>query len=120
MAPESTAVNHAYGLHLVRLRQYENAIPYLTQAAVLEGSSPRYAYVLAVALDHLGRTAESLSVLSSANDQWPMQYELLMTMVQYLEKTKQTGFVPQYLHQLKQLAPDSPDVKMMLRRYGMQ
>lgn len=117
VAPDSAAVNHSYGLHLVRAGQYTQSLAYLEKGALLEDSEPRYSYVYAVALDSLDRTGAAVRFLQQANNTWPNQYDLLLTLVLYLDKLGQASDIEKPLAKLQSLAPSSPDVQFLLRKY---
>ncbi|MDG1206301.1 MAG: ammonia-forming cytochrome c nitrite reductase subunit c552 [Pseudomonadales bacterium] len=116
-APESGAVNHAYGLYLIRARQYEPALSYLLTATQASDSQPRFSYVYAVALESLGDLRGAINYLEKANEQWPNQFELLMTHILFLEKANdlENIFVP--LSRLSKLAPNSPEVVSRINKY---
>jgi tetratricopeptide (TPR) repeat protein len=116
-APDSGAAQYGYGLSLIRQRNYEDAIPYLLAATERTDSQPRYAYVYAIALDSVGRTKEALVFLNKANQDWPNQYDLLMTQVQYMEKLSLTDGILEFISKLSQIAPGSPDVKQLIGKY---
>ncbi|HAK52597.1 MAG TPA: hypothetical protein DCM54_11955 [Gammaproteobacteria bacterium] len=118
-APDSAAVNHSYGLHLVRRERYAEALGYLEKGARLSDASPRYGYVYAIALDSLDRTGESVQFLHEAVEQWPNQYDLLLTLVIYLEKVGRAGEIAEPLANLRALAPQSSAVQTLLRRYPL-
>lgn len=119
IAPNSGAVNHSYGLHLVRAQQYAQALAYLEKGALMDDTEPRYSYVYAVALDSLGRTANAITFLQEATQTWPNQYDLLLTWVLYLDKLGQANDIGKPLTTLRTLAPSSPDVQFLLRKYPL-
>ncbi len=118
IAPDSAAVQHSYGLLVIRKGNYEAALPFLKLAAELPDARARYAYVYGVALDHRGRTQEAVKSLVAATRRWPSQYELLMTLVLYLEKTGDGLSIYQYVSQLSAIAPGSPEVKQLVKKYS--
>lgn len=118
VAPDSGVANHSYGLFLVRKQNYDGALPYLKSAVQQSDALPRYAYVYAVALDNIGKIDEAIKVLVKANEHWPNQYDLLMTLVVYLEKTDKTNSIYKYLSALAAIAPNAPDVKQLLKKYS--
>jgi len=88
IAPDDGAVHHSYGLFLIRRQKYDAALPYLKAASEQTNAQPRYAYVHAIALDSRNRANAAIKVLEKANECWPNQYDLLMTLVIYLEKAR--------------------------------
>jgi len=118
LAPESAAVSHSYGLHLVRQKQYREALSYLAQAVDQADAIPRFAYVYAVALHSQGQTEQAIRVLVKAVQRWPGQYNLLLTLVTYLDRSGQSLLLADYLEELQMLAPDAPVVQNLMRKYG--
>jgi len=111
IAPDSGAAQHSYGLYLIRHNQYEAAMAHLKSAIETEDAHSHYAYVYAVALDSQNKTQEAIEVLIKANDKWPNQYQVLVTLLEFLDKTQQQELKGQYLEALKQLAPNSPALR---------
>jgi tetratricopeptide (TPR) repeat protein len=118
IAPDSAAVNHGYGLFLVRRQEYQAALPYLEKGTQLTGAQPRYAYVYAIALDSLGRTNAAADYLLEAMHFWPNQYDLLLTVVLYLEKAGRTDEIPGPLSRLEGIAQNVPTVQKLLQKYS--
>lgn len=117
VAPESGGAQHSYGLYLVRRQQYRQALPHLEAAVSAEDALPRYAYVYAVALDNQNATDKAIEVLSGANQRWPHQYDILMTLVLYLEKAGKTFAIPKYVEDLREIAPQAPEVQRLVKKY---
>lgn len=119
--PDSASAQHAMGLHLIRAKDYQGALPYLKSAALSEGldANPRFAYIYAVALDTLGQTSTAVQVLEAADKRWPRQVESLVALVMYLEKTQQLKKIPRYLRVLNTIAPESPQIRYWVQRYGL-
>lgn len=117
VAPDSALVQHAYGLHLVRARDYAGALPYLETALALTDAQPRHAYVYAVALDSRGDTKTAVSVLVRAAKRWPNQVDLLRLLVSYMDKTGSTMAIHSYLAALEKIAPAAPEVQRLIRKY---
>ena len=117
VAPESGAAQHSYGLSLVRKQRYKEALPYLKAAVDASDALSRYAYVYAVALDNDNSTINSINVLIDADKRWPNQYDVLMTLVLYLEKTGMSSSIPPFIAKLQNLAPEAPEVQRLIERY---
>lgn len=117
VAPDSGAAQHSYGLLLIRKGDYSAALPHLKLAVEQTDAQPRYAYVYAVALDELGQPKAAVKSLVAATKRWPNQYDLLMTLVFYLEKTGNTDSIYQYISQLSAIAPADPAVKKLVAKY---
>jgi len=117
VAPDSGAAQHSYGLLLIRKGDLAAALPYMKLAVEQDDATARYAYVYAVALDELGQTKAAVNTLVKATKRWPNQYDLLMTLVFYLEKTGNTFSIYQYISQLTAIAPADPAVKQLVEKY---
>ncbi|MEH6469041.1 MAG: HEAT repeat domain-containing protein, partial [Porticoccus sp.] len=117
VAPDGGAVQHSFGLLLIRKGDYKSALPHLKLATELADAQARYAYVYAVALDNMGQTKEAAKTLKRATERWPNQYDLLMTLVLYLEKTGNTYSIKKYVSQLMQIAPTEPAVTKLAEQY---
>lgn len=117
MAPDSAAAQHSLGLFFVRQKNYQAALKHLALAAHQTEATPRYVYVYAVALDNQSKTQQAIDELKRANTRWPNQFEHLVTLIAYLEKTGQTQEVLPYVSQLSAISPGSPLVKQLLDKY---
>lgn len=73
--PKHPALNHAYGLLLVRRKQLDEALPYLAKAAE-DPALTRFNYVYAVALSELGRKNEAIKIAERALAVRPRDREL--------------------------------------------
>jgi predicted CXXCH cytochrome family protein len=118
VAPDSGGAQHSYGLHLVRMNRYDEAVSYLARAAEMVDAQPRYAYVYAIALENTGNVREAINVLAAAAERWPNQYDLLMTLVIFMDKTGKTDGIYKYISALTAIAPNSPEVKQLVQKYG--
>ena len=117
VAPDSGAVQHSYGLLLIRKGDYQVALAHLKLAVEQADAQARYAYVYAVALDQLGQTQAAVKTLVAATKRWSNQYDLLMTLVFFLEKSANTFSIYQYIAQLTAIAPADPAVKKLVEKY---
>ena len=120
VAPDSAMAQHALGLQMVRLGQYSAALKYLQQATELEGTLPRYYFVYAVALENQGRLDDSILILTKAVERWPNQYDLLLTLVNFMDRQGDLLAAGTYISQLSRIAPASPQVKSLLAKYQQQ
>ena len=116
-APESAVIQHAFGLHLVRIKNYPRALEYLQRAITAEGAQPRHAYVYAIAQDSIGDTKGAIRTLIQANTRWPNQYDILWNLVVLLDKSGQTMSIRRYLAALSAIAPRSPQLLQLQRKY---
>ena len=111
IAPDNAAVQHSYGLYLIRQKQTDKALGHLQRATEMQQSQPRYFYVYAVALESNNQLDSAIEVLKQADERWPNQYNLLMTLVLYLEKAQRQAESWPYLSRLSAIAPNDPEVK---------
>ena len=111
VAPDSGALQHSYGLYWVRQKNMAESLTYLKAATEQEDRTARYFYVYAVALENTGNLKEAILTLQQANDEWPNQYELLITLVMYLEQDGRENESLLYLSKLSAIAPNDPEVK---------
>ena len=116
-APDSAAANFSFGLSLVRRQKMPEALGYLEQATKQADAIPRYAYVYAVALDSVGRTASAVDVLGDAAATWPNQYDLLWLQVLFMEKSGDVSGIVDPLRQLLRLNPGQPAVLHRLEHH---
>ncbi len=117
VAPDSGAAQHSYGLYLIRQQQQDLALPYLKAAVAQSDAQPRFAFVYAVALDAQGQTETAIEVLTAAVNRWPNQYDMLMTLIHYLEKVGDINPIYQHLSALTAIAPASQDVRRLVQKY---
>ncbi len=116
-APDSATVQYAFGLQLIRERNYKGAIIHLAQSLNLRDAQPRHAYVYAVAQDSIGDTDAAIETLLVASERWPNQVDLLSTLVLYMDKVGQTDTITDHLSTLQIIAPNSPQVLQLLQKY---
>ena len=117
VAPDSGAAHHSYGLFQVRMQNYEAALPHLETAVKQADAVPRYAYVYAVALESRGQTPKAIDMLIKATERWPNQYDLLMLLVDYLDRSNNIQLAMKYLSSLSAIAPNAPEVKRLIEKY---
>jgi tetratricopeptide (TPR) repeat protein len=117
VAPDSAMAQHAFGLHLIRLKQYDRALHYLRLATEQDNSQPRYHFVYAIALESQGQLDKSIQFLSNAIEHWPGQYDLLLTLINFMDKQGRLAEAGNYISQLSRIAPASPDVKKLVARF---
>lgn len=117
VSPESASAQHALGLSWVRSRAIGKAIPFLKAAATLPSATPRYAMVYAVALESVGRADEAIDTLITANQRWANQYDVMLTLVGYLQKYRRTDDIPAIVKALAVIAPNDTNVKQLKAMY---
>ncbi|MCM2678225.1 multiheme c-type cytochrome [Echinimonas agarilytica] len=117
VAPDSAAVQHGFGLFMLRQKRYDESLKYLFEATQQVGAIPQYSFVYAVALDHQGQKGKAIDVLQEATSEWPGQYQLLTTLVSYLQQQNRTSEIMAPLQQLIRLAPNAPQVEQWRQQY---
>lgn len=116
VAADSGAVQHSYGLNLVRLGRKNEALEHLRLATQQDDANSRFYYVYAIALDGEGMTEKAIAVLQSANEQWPNQQDVLFGIVTFLERLGRDKESLKYLSNLSAIAPNDPAVRARLQR----
>jgi tetratricopeptide (TPR) repeat protein len=111
VAPDSGAIQHSFGLYWVRQGDLKTALGYLKAATEQNDSYVRYDYVYAVALESSGQLESAIKTLEAANRRWPNQYDLLLSLILYLEKADRVSESWPYLSNLSAIAPNDPEVK---------
>jgi len=117
-APDSAMAHHALGLHFVRTKQMTDALKALDTAQKLDNSIPRHAYVYAIALDSTGKTSAAIDALIGADKRWPNQPELLMALINFMEREGKSAELLPYLSKLSRIAPAHPHVKTLIKKYA--
>ncbi|MCH2568450.1 MAG: hypothetical protein MKZ98_07805, partial [Pseudomonadales bacterium] len=79
---------------MIRQHKPDEALPYLRRATEYEGTTARYAYVYAVALETLGRLEVALSQIVGARTSWPNDMDLLTTEIRLRQRTGDTASIP--------------------------
>lgn len=111
VAPDSGAIQHSLGLYWIRQGDLKMALGYLEAATNQNDSYVRYDYVYAVALESSGQLEKAIKTLEAANKRWPNQYDLLLSLILYLEKSDRVSESWPYLSNLSAIAPNDPEVK---------
>lgn len=117
IAPDSAAAQHGYGLYMLRQKKYKESLPYLYEGTRQVGAMPQYSLVYAVALDHEGETGKAIQSLQAATKKWPGQFQLLTTLVSYLEKENRIPEIMGPLRELNKIAPNATQVMMWRQKY---
>jgi tetratricopeptide (TPR) repeat protein len=118
VAPDSGAVQYSYGLLSIRKHQYDLALFHLELATLQYDAQARYTYVYAAALDDRGKTKQAVKILVDATQRWPNDFDLLMMLIFYLEKTGSTDSIYKYISRLSAVAPAAPEVKRLVKKYS--
>ncbi len=114
--PDMGAAQHALGLYWVRQKQLNRALPFLEAATKTDDRSQRYFYVYAIAQETSGDIDNAIETLKQANQLWPNQYDILLVLIQYLEKSGKTEQSWKYLSLLSAIAPKDPQVVRRVNR----
>jgi tetratricopeptide (TPR) repeat protein len=117
IAPDSGAVQHSIGLFYIRQKNYLAALEHLGLATEQVDAAPYYAYIYSVALESQGRIGDAIKSLRAADQRWPNQYEILLTLILYLEKSDDADSVLLFLSKLSAIAPAAPQVKQLIDKY---
>ena len=118
VGPDSGAAHHSYGLFLIRNKDYTQALPHLKRALEQVDAQPRFAYVYAIALENKNQIEKAINLLIDTNKRWPNQYDLLMLLIKFLEKSGDTLSVYKHLSTLTAIAPADPPVKALVQKYS--
>jgi predicted CXXCH cytochrome family protein len=111
LAPEDAAVQHAWGLHLVRSGRHAEALPVLQRAHEAAPENTRYGYVLAVGLNSAGRAQDALELaqeLAAANPVDIGVRELLVALYRDSGQAAQASAAAAELQQLRQQLASPP------------
>ena len=73
-----------------------------------------------MALDAADQTSAAIDTLQVANQRWPNHYDILMALVQYLEKSQRKAESWPYLSQLSAIAPNDPAVRQRIDQLKQQ
>ncbi len=109
------ALHHALGLSLVRSGEPDAALAELRQAAELAPDNPRFAYVLGIALNSLGRQAEAVKVLRAARDRFSGDFEIAMTLATVLRDSGDNDGALDIAYTLARRHPEDQNVVALLR-----
>ena len=110
--PQEPSLQHAYGLALVRQRQYEQALQALKRAHELAPEQAEYGYVLAVALHGSGQAEAALDLLRSQVQAQPTNRRARQALISYLRSAGNQVEADSLLAELAAQNPGDP----LLRR----
>jgi Flp pilus assembly protein TadD len=105
--PADAGLHHALGLTLIRLKQREEALQELRQAAELGPDQARYNYVYAVALNSTGRSNDAMIVLKDGLARHPANRDILSALVAFNRDAGDLVSSLEYAERLARLAPDN-------------
>ncbi len=108
-APGDAGLHHALGLSLVRQKRMPEALVELERAVKAPPLRPRYAYVLAIALDSVGQTRRAIEVLEAAERKHGGNREILEALVSFQAKAGHRDAAALYAKKLQDLTGQSPN-----------
>ncbi|MGI9319323.1 MAG: tetratricopeptide repeat protein, partial [bacterium] len=114
--PESGALQHAYGLLLVRASLYKEAHSALSRAIELEPDNVRYRYVYAIALQSEGKIIEAIRELEKAYEIFPADTNVLNALISFNQQIKNQDKVVKYAKALSQRFPWDENLKKFLNQ----
>lgn len=117
--PRNAAAHHALGLVLVRQKRLPEALPVLAEAARLDGGSPRYGYVYAVALNGAGQGATAMQELERVLARHPNHRDSLLALTALQRDAGNLDAARRSALKLAALEPDNPAVRALLRQVGV-
>jgi Flp pilus assembly protein TadD len=101
--PESAALQHAYGLSLVRLKRMPEALDALARSVGLAPDDARFAYVYAVALNSSGNTRAALAEIDRALARHPDDRDLLNAGAAFARDSGNSAAMARYMKRLAAL-----------------
>lgn len=110
----SGAVQHAYGLHLVRSGKQIAALEHLRRATELEPGVERFIYVYGVALNSLGYVDAAISTLRDARLQFPSSIEIGWALATILRDSGKAEAARTVVQEILVGYPDDPDLNTLL------
>ncbi|MCX5496247.1 tetratricopeptide repeat protein [Kaistia dalseonensis] len=110
IVPDAAGPHHALALSLIRQRNYAEAIDELERAWRLAPEDARYGYVYAVALQSLGRAADSQAVTTEALRHNPNDVDLLSLALNDALQAGDVARARAYVAKLALLRPDDTEI----------
>jgi Flp pilus assembly protein TadD len=108
--PNDAGLRHALGLTLIRLKQLDEALPQLRQAAELGPDQARYAFVYAVALHSAGQSSEAMKVLKDGLARHPGNRDILLALTTFNRDEGNFASALEYAGELAKITPDDHDL----------
>jgi predicted CXXCH cytochrome family protein len=115
-SPGDASLEHALGLLLVREGRESEALAHLAEAAQLDPTNARFAYVYAVALNGAGQTNKAIDVLEDDVGRHPYDRDSLTALVQFYSEAGNQRRALAFANRLAQADPDNPEVRQLLRK----
>jgi len=114
-SPHDAGLYYALGLTLVRLKRSDEALGELHQAAELDTSQARYAYVYAVALHSAGRRSEAVEALKEDLARHPNDRDTLAALISFSRESGDIGFALEFAEKLQRIVPDEQGLAALIQ-----
>ncbi len=105
-SPKDASLHHALGLLLVRQGRGRKALDQLADAARLDPTNARFAYVYAIALDDTGQTEKALKVLQANATRHPYDRDSLAALTNLYRRAGDWAKAAVYAKRLAELEPN--------------
>lgn len=112
---DSASAHHAYGLHLVRTGQSDDALEHLKRATHLDTSEPQFIYVYGVALNSLGRPDDAVAVLQDGHDTFPEHFDIAWALATIYRDLGDRVSARRVTAELQSQHPDTEQVEALAR-----
>ena len=119
-SPDDASVLHALGLLMVREKQDQKALALFAQAAQIDPSNARYAYVYAVALADAGDPRSAIETLERSIKSHPYDRDSLAALIGFCDQAGQYPEAYNYARRLNELEPGNPQLQQTLTRIQHQ
>ena len=113
-SPETAALHHSIGLAKVRNRQADEAMQSLRRAVDLDRNNPRYAYVLAIALNSQGQGQHAVELLTESRSRFPDDFDISWALITMLLDVGQLNAAREIATDLQRDFPDDPNVANLM------
>ena len=111
--PANAAAHHALGLLLIRQKQLPEALTALAEAARLDGDTPRYGYVYAVALNETGQGSLAIQTLDAVLAKHPNDRDSLMALATFQRDAGNRDAARVHARHLAELEPENPQIQAL-------
>jgi Flp pilus assembly protein TadD len=115
-APTAAPLRHALGLALVRQKRSADAVKALAEAARLDPSNGRYAYVYAVAVNDAGDARRASTILEEALRRHPYDRDVLFGLALYAQQAGRRDAALRHATLLRELEPENPEIAQLVAR----
>ncbi len=112
--PENADLNFSKALHLIRIKQQNEALEFLGNAVKFAQNNAYYSYVYAVALNDLGNTDKSLEVLLAAYKLAQNDGNLNMMLLNHYSNIENWDEALKYVERLSVLFPENEMINRAL------